>query len=282
MLTRRLYTSVFALSGLSWASGITAVGQAHAAEARLRVGGTGMALATMQALARSFAEGHPNIEVEVLPSLGTSGGLAAVAAGAIDLALSARPLNDKERAQGLREAQYARTPIAFVTHEQTSAADIAWPEIARILHGELTVWSDGSPIRIVRREPSDADWNLLRRHSPDLDSAVQVALRRPGLLTVGTDQQNAEALQSLRGSFGMMSVGQLQAERLRLKPFALGGIAPNVEGIASGRYPLSRHLSIAWSGEPRLPLAQFIDFVRQPAGRAILLRLGHQPFEAGS
>ncbi len=275
MLTRRLCNSALTLASFSWASGIAAVRPVRATETHLRIGGTGMALAAMRVVGRSFASRHPGIEVEVLPSLGTSGGLSAVTAGAIDLALSARPLNDIERARGLYDAQYARTPIAFVTHLQTVVGGVGLSEIERILKGEVNAWPDGSPIRVVRREPSDADWNLLRRLSPDLELSVQLALKRPGLLTVGTDQENADALQRMRGSFGMVSVGQLKAEDLRLKPLKLDGVAPDVESIASGRYPLSRSLNIAWSGEPRMLLADFVAFLREPEGRAILLRLGH-------
>src|SRR4051794_12481026 len=58
----------------------------------LRIGGTGMALATMRQIGQALTATYPAATVRVLPSLGTGGGLAAVAAGAIDLAVSARAL----------------------------------------------------------------------------------------------------------------------------------------------------------------------------------------------
>jgi hypothetical protein len=82
----------------------------------LRIGGTGMALAAMRQIADAFTAAQPQTTVTILPSLGTGGGLAAVAAGAIDVAVAARGLNDAERAQGLQGFSYARTPLAFVTH----------------------------------------------------------------------------------------------------------------------------------------------------------------------
>ena len=75
-----------------------------------------MALATMQQIGQAFVATRPELRVNVLPSLGTAGGLAAVSEGAIDLSLSARTLNAAEDARGLRSLAYARTPVAFVTH----------------------------------------------------------------------------------------------------------------------------------------------------------------------
>src|SRR5690348_7534409 len=69
---------------------------------RIRIGGTGMALATMRRIADALVAGDPDIAIDILPSLGTGGGVSAAAAGAIDVALSARQLNDAERAKGLQ------------------------------------------------------------------------------------------------------------------------------------------------------------------------------------
>src|SRR4051794_31449759 len=76
----------------------------------LRIGGTGMALATMRQIGDACTATQPHPTVQILPSLGTGGGLAAAAAGAIDVALAARGLNDAERTKGLQGFSYARTP----------------------------------------------------------------------------------------------------------------------------------------------------------------------------
>jgi phosphate transport system substrate-binding protein len=248
----------------------------------LRIAGTGMALATMRHLGTAFAAATPGIAVDVLPSLGSSGGLAAAAAGVIDLALSARALTETERAKGLRDTAYARTPIAFVSHPSTSQRTISISEVAAILAGTLTVWPDGTPVRLVRREPSDADWAMLRGISPDTARAVDIALQRPGLLTVATDQQNADALERLPGSFGAMSLGQVRAEDRHLVAFALDGVEPNAATLASGRYPLSRTLRAAWREPPRPELSAFLNFLGGPPAADILTRLGHAPAPPGS
>ncbi|HET6196651.1 MAG TPA: substrate-binding domain-containing protein [Acetobacteraceae bacterium] len=254
-----------------------ALGAPARGEVLLRVGGTGMALAAMRQIADDFAASDPPATVKVLPSLGTGGGLAAVAAGAVDLALAVRPLNDAELAKGIRSAAYARTPIAFVTHPDVTVPGITLEEVAAILAGRILTWPDGKPVRLIRREPSDADWTMLRSVSPGMAAAVAIALERPGLLTVATDQDNADALERLTGSFGAMSLGQLRAERRRLTPLPLDGTPPSVEALAEQRYSLSRTLYIAWRDPPSAEVARFVAFLQGSQASELLMRLGHIP-----
>jgi phosphate transport system substrate-binding protein len=248
----------------------------------LRIGGTGMALATARHIGAAFVAVEPEATVEVLPSLGTGGGLAAVAAGAIDLALAARALNDAERARGLQSLAYARTPIAFVTNPTVGIHGITLTEVARILTGSMPSWPDGMPIRLVRREPSDADWTMLRSLSADMAAAVSVALGRPGLLTTATDQENADALERLPGSFGAMSIGQLRAEARGVTPLTFDGQAPEVEALAAGRYGLSRTLYVIWRDRPAHDAARFLAFLRTAQVSDLLVRLGHIPLAGTS
>lgn len=245
--------------------------------ALLRIGGTGMALATMQQIGDAFTAAYPEVSVKVLPSLGTGGGLAAVTAGAIDLALSARPSNETDAAKGLQSFAYARTPIAFVTHPDVAVHAITQAEVAQIFTGRMLAWPDGSPIRLIRREPSDADWSMLRDLSSDMAEAVRVALGRPGLLTVATDQDNADALERLRGSFGAMSLGQLRAENRRVMPLVLDGAPPTVEALAAGHYALSRTLYVVWRDQPSLDIARFLAFLHGSQAGELLTRFGHIP-----
>ena len=244
--------------------------------ALLRIGGTGMALATIRQIGAEFVATRPDVAIKVLPSLGTGGGLAAAADAAIGIALSARALNDAERGKGLLSFAYARTPIAFVS-SHLGMPDITLSQVTAILTGSMLAWPDGTPIRLVRREPSDADWTLLRGISAAMAEAVTVALGRVGLLTVATDQENADALERLTGSFGMMSLGQTRAENRKFVLLNLDGEAPEVAAISAGRYKLSRTLHVVWRDPPTPEVAGFLDFLRSQWTSELLIRLGHIP-----
>jgi phosphate transport system substrate-binding protein len=248
-----------------------------AAGTQLRIGGTGMALAAMREIGTAFAAANRGAAVNVLPSLGTGGGLNAVAAGAIDLALSARALNQAEHAKELQAMAYARTPIAFAAHPDAGTREITLAQVAQILRGQLLSWPNGKAIRLIRREPSDADWGMLRAVSLEMTAAIKVALERPGLLTVATDQENADSIERLSGAFGAMSLGQIRAEARNVVPLTLDGEPPTTEALAAGRYKLSRTLYVVWHDQPGLDAAAFLAFLATPQAKEILARLGHIP-----
>src|SRR5919198_1706517 len=79
----------------------------------LRVGGTGAATELLRALgAAYYARGGDS--VEVIPSLGSTGALRALADGVLDLAVSARPL-DPQEAAALVVLKKMRTPFVLAT-----------------------------------------------------------------------------------------------------------------------------------------------------------------------
>ena len=229
----------------------------------MRIGGTGMALAAMRQIGDAFTAAQPHTTVKILPSLGTGGGLAAVAAGAIDVAVAARGLNDAERAKGLQCFSYAQTPLAFVTHPGVGVSGVTLAEVAAILAGRRLAWPNGTAIRLIRREPSDADWSLLRTLSAEMAEAVQAALERPGLLTPATDQENAESLERLPGSFGAMSIGQLRADPPRHAAHAgwrtADGRGTGRQTLQTGAHSVCRLAQPADRGGrpvPRLPVGR--------------------------
>jgi phosphate transport system substrate-binding protein len=184
-------------------------------------------------------------------------------------------MTDADRAKRLQDVSYARTPIAFVTHPGVALQGITLTEVAQVFSGRILAWPNGMPVRVIRRDPSDADWTMLRTLSADMVEAVQIALQRPGLLTAATDQDNADALERLPGSFGAMSIGQVRAENRRVVPLILDGAPPTAEAVAEGRYGLVRTLHAVWHDGPNPDLLRFLAFLRSGQTAELLTRLGH-------
>ncbi|MBR0665492.1 ABC transporter substrate-binding protein [Roseomonas hellenica] len=247
------------------------------AAAPIRVGGTGSALGALHLLATAFRDIAPGIEISVLPSLGTSGGLRALQASVIDLAVTARTLTAGERAAGLQEREYARTPLVFATGSDIGRRDLSCDDVAQIYAGEMTEWPDGTPVRLIRRPPTEADWAALGGLSPAMARAIDLAMRRPGLITAASDQDNADAIETVRGSFGLLALGQMLSERRRLVPFALDGIGPDAALAELERWRLVRSLHIVTSSRTPAEARAFADFVSGPAAGAVLAGCGHVP-----
>ena len=249
---------------------------AHAAET-LRIGGTGSALGGMQRLADAFKSQHPGIDVIVLPSLGSGGGIKALIAGKIELCVSARPLNAEETAAGLVEREYARTPLVFATRLETAADGVTLAQLAAVYHGDLATWPDGSRLRLVMRPASEADTAFLRTLSPEMDKAVDAAISRDELFVAINDQDDAKALEDIRGSLGVISVGQMLSENRMLKPLTLDGRAGTTEALRDGTYPYAKHLSVMTGSEPSPTTAAFLAFLLSAEGGHLLNDAGYLP-----
>lgn len=80
----------------------------------VRIGGVGAAMGMLPQLFAAF-ERTDATKLEVVASLGTSGGLRALSEGALDIAVAGRALTPDELARGLVPAVAVRTPYGFAT-----------------------------------------------------------------------------------------------------------------------------------------------------------------------
>ena len=257
---------------------VPAVSQAQQpaqAATRIRIGGSGSALGTLRLLADAFEKTHPQASFVIVPSLGSGGGIRALQAGAIDLAVISRPLKDSERGPDVLATEYARTPLVFAVAVTTNVSAVTTPELVSIYAGERKTWADGQPLRLVLRPDTESDTDILKSVSPGMSQAVTAAHARHGMITALTDKANAESLETIPGAVGTTTLAQIFSEKRGLRPLALDGVSPSPATLANGKYLYYKTLFTV-SG-PRTPPSahQFAAFVRSPAGRDILEKNGH-------
>ncbi len=243
---------------------------------QLVIGGTGGALAAMKTLASVFRRDHPEVSIKVLPSLGSSGGIRAVIAGALDLGVSSRPLKGGE--QGAVAQTIGRTPFVFVTRKEAPPSGLTIREIEAIYAGRTRTWPDGRPLRVVLRPEAEYDTSLLKSMSPDMERIVTEALTREGMIIAITDQDNAHAIATVPGALGTTTMAQIICENLPFKTLSLEGVRPGRNTLASGAYPYFKtyYLVVARTGARPIVRA-LVDFILSSRGRAILTRCGYQP-----
>lgn len=246
-------------------------------ESELRVAGTGTALGTMRALAEPFARAHPGFSLRVYPSVGSSGAMKAVAAGAVDVGLSGRLPRPEESALGIVTVEYARTPFAFVAGPRVDVSGVSAAEVVRIFRGEMVHWPGGERVRLVVRPRGDVDTFLLRAISPEMDAAVEASLAREGMLVAVTNQECNEAVARTPGSIGPSSLTQVLTESLPVKMLAWNGIAPTTESLARGTYPLVKPLYLVLRPSASPAVRRFLSFLGSEEARGILERTGNVP-----
>jgi phosphate transport system substrate-binding protein len=234
----------------------------------LRLAGTGSATELLRRLGAAFAV-DGQIEVEVIPSLGSGGAIHALGDNALDLAVSGRALKPQESAQGLVVAFTARTPFVLATsHPRPNGLTPAG--IADAFQSLRPTWSDGSPIRVILRPRSESDMALMGELFPGLASAIARARERPDIPVAATDQDNADLAEQTPGSLVGSTLTQLQLEKRNLRMVAIDGVEPSFENFERGTYRYAKPLHFIVSARPSPLVERFVAFLRSPAGRKAL------------
>ena len=221
-----------------WAVAVLVVllvsGPRSAVAETIRISGTGGAIGTMRILGEAFRKIHPGIRVDILSGMGSSGGIMAALAGRLDIGLSAQRLSDEERAQGLLETRYARTPLVFAVNDSLKLSGLTMEGVAAIYAGKRD-WENGKRIRLVLRPPEDSDIPALKGMSPEMSAAVDIALRRKGMIMATTDHDAVDAIETVPSAFGGTTLALILSEKRALRVLALDGSCR-----ASGPWPTGR------------------------------------------
>lgn len=248
---------------------------AEADEAVL-VGGTGSGSLLIQKLSDRYQKARPGTKIRVItPTLGSNGSLRALAAGRIDIAVSGRPPKPEEGDFAVIE--YARTPLVFASREAKQAQGFKLAEVIDIYAGKRQHWADGSPIRLVLRNPFESDTQILRQLNPELKDAVDSALHRRAGPFGESDLDTVELIHTLPGAFGPSSLGLLSMLGHTLTVMPLDGIPPSIDALANGSYPLSKPFFLVTRKHPTPPAANFIGFLQSAEARHYLRQSGFLP-----
>ena len=254
-------------------SGLGAVENLHAET--IKIGGTGFGIGVMKLLARSFEGTHPVEEIEVVPSLGSSGGIKALLHGALDIAISGRPLKPEESGKGIEATEFTRTPFIFMVNESVAKKTITLQELEKIYRGEELAWPNGGRIRPVLRPDSDSVTQVVRKLSPGMDQAMTFAMSRKGMILAITDQQSAQVVEKTTGALAAGTLTQVYSEKLRVNILSFNGITPSVTALCGGAYPLSIPLYLVTPARPGKTSLDFLRFLFTEEGRKILAENGN-------
>jgi phosphate transport system substrate-binding protein len=239
----------------------------------LKVGSTGAAAGLLQGLVDRFVAQAPQHKVEVIHGLGSAGSIAAVAAGALDLAISSRDINDKERAQQVQSQALLETPYIFVS-STTVPLSLTLEEVVGYYAGTLRTYPNGTPVRLVLRPRNDSNTLYITKAVPGMAEAQEKARLRHDLPVAGTDQDNMQHLKSVEGAFSGMILTQLSTETNSLQRVRLNGVDGTLESMVSGAYPYKMTMYVVTGRTPNASTQAFQTFLASPEARAIIQKAG--------
>jgi phosphate transport system substrate-binding protein len=248
---------------------------AHAPEiTTITVAGSTVLVPLTTDAAIRYMQAHPNVAIQVSAG-GSRTGLSQVESGAITIGAS-DVAADPEQAAKLEDHRIAVVGFAVVaakTPENQAVASLSRAQVRDVFSGKLRNWSalGGSDQAVV----------VINRKRSSGTRAVfgEIMLGGDNFLTGATEEDSSSTVQNLLlGRPGAISYLGLSYSHPQLKAFALDGVAPTVENIEAGSYPLWSYEHLYTHGPATGEAKAFIDFVLSAeVQKSVLPKLGFIP-----
>jgi ABC-type phosphate transport system substrate-binding protein len=102
--------------------------------------------------------------------------------------------------------------LAIVADKENPTGNVKAADLANILSGKTKAWADGKPVKIILRDPSSRDMELVFRRvlnmTPEQVRALMEA--RPGLIVVAdSDDAVLRFVATTRGAIGVIDLYSL-------------------------------------------------------------------------
>lgn len=233
------------------------------------IGGASAMLALNQAWARAFRMAEPATDM-VIDAGGSLMAYIAASRGAIDLAAMTRGLTNTEDTPQAHQFLLAKDALAIVAHAGCALTSLRCRQVRALMTGAADNWRQmGGPARPVRVY-APARTSMARQLAEEFMLVGNDFA--PAASELGSEAAVLAALAKDPGGVACV------AARCTLPP---GVVRLRVEQVPlttatvlSGRYPYAHAFYLMLYGEPEGARKRFLDFVRSPAGQAIVSAQG--------
>ena len=225
------------------------------------------------AMNEAFSMEYPAITAEAQYT-GSSAGIEAVAAGTVEIGNSSRALKEEEKANGIVENIVAIDGIAVITDNANVVTNVSIEDLTNIYKGEIKNWKElgGSDqaIVVIGREAGSGTRNAFEEILGIKDQCHYVQ-------EIDSTGAVMAKVAATPGAIGYVSLDVLNNT---VHAVTINAVAPTVETIKDGSYPLSRPFVMATKGEisQQSPAVQaYFDFIHSETGQSIITQVGLVP-----
>jgi phosphate transport system substrate-binding protein len=241
---------------------------------------------TMVNLAQSWAEKYmeenPGDFVAVTGG-GSGTGFSSLVSGTCDCAMSSRNIKEKEIALANKRGVYpyeitvALDGLAVVVSPENPVDKLTMDQLAGIFSGTLSNWKEvgGADERIVvlSREVNSGTHVYFKEHVLRKGDKKSKAEFSPGALMLSSSQAIADEVAGNSAAIGYYGMGYI-SDKQKPVSIATGAdspyVAPTIENVIDGSYPISRPLVMYTNGPPQGLIKKFIDFALSAEGQEIV------------
>jgi len=266
MKIRILLTLVFLLSAA-----------AVKAEEKLVIGGSGSLTDEIQDVAKAYMAKNPGVSIQVLmDSMSSSGGMEGVKVGRLTIGLVTREPRGEEKDKLVYRA-VGRTPVGVAVHKSLPVTNLTEAQVCDIFGGKIKSWKDvggsDAKITVLSRNKDDVNFDTMKsRMACFKDTHIT-----DGAVVLIRGSEVLDALDRRPGMIGIVNVAASLTERQNVKALSIGGVAPTVETVRSGKYKFYAERGVVTLGQPQGTVKKFLDFAAGPEAQKLLTQRGLIP-----
>ena len=239
----------------------------------VRIDGSTGVMPLVRALATEYARVPRPATVTFGTGLGSSARIDSVKQGRIDIALASHGIDVAalER-QGLKVHKIAEVPVGFGVHSSVTITSLTEAQVCDIYAGRVTNWrtlgGPDLPIAAATRPKGEVDGDVVTAGIPCVGSP------HASVVSKSLPQDMSAFLAATPGAIGMTTTTVAGQSESRIRLVSLGGVAPTPENVLAGRYRLTRESFLVTSANVKPAVADFLAFIRGPAGARVIASTG--------
>ena len=225
------------------------------------------------------------LQITVDTQGGSSGGIAQLADGQVEIGMSSKHVSPADRAKfpqaRFQETRIGQDAVALVVSKDVwdgGIRSLTKTQVRDIYEGKVGNWKQlGGPDRRIaffNKEPGRGTWEVFT-HWLYEDSQKAPPVNFP---EVGGNEETRNKVASTRGAISQLSASWADSRSV----FALGLrddlgtiVLPTAANIANQTYPMSRPLFVLTNGDPAGDAKTFIDFLLSPRGQTLVRKHGY-------
>jgi len=240
----------------------------------LSISGSTTVLPIAAKAAEEFMVTHPDLDVQVNGG-GTGAGVQAAGEGTAMIGMASRDLKAEEKTKypDLIAHQIAIDGIAMITNTANPIPSLTIDQIKKIYDGNITNWKDvggaDAPIVVIGRDSASGTREYFYTDVMKKADFVKTQLEKN---SNGAVKQTVEQTPT---AIGYVGLGYIDTS-IHAVPLSVNGtlIAPSIETVKAGKYPIQRPLHLLTKGQPTGDAVAFIAFLDSPEGQKIITEEG--------
>jgi phosphate transport system substrate-binding protein len=217
----------------------------------------------------------------------TVGGYELLAKRETDIFFGAYPSEEQIAFAEKLNTEFVYTPIGkeafvFFIHKDNPIDNLTTEQIKAIYSGEITNWKQlggkNEPISAYQRNEGSGSQSMLIRFmdgtpimEPDTEKINDLM---SGIIEQVADYRNKNG--SIGFSFRYYMEGIIKNPDVKL--LSVDGVAPTVENIQSGAYPITASLyAVTWKGNNNRNVEKLLKWILSPEGQELVEKTGYVP-----